>query len=282
MKEHLVLNIKELALLKSNPQLYHRKYIVDSKSYSHKPHLGSLPHDRRTNDPDLLQERIDACDEKIKQTEKEIKEMEEALNYDKKIYVQANIDELLDCCKEFIDGKYSEKALLEAADRDRMFGKTQYDILIDSIKSIHPDFEANGKNHPLDIENISDWYNDRGFGEKHKELQWINGMLTRFDHDGGGTSGPAGVDMVPWTRFLRREAERTENPLIIEARDHAHKTSRLADKTSTVLWKASTKYVDTNYTEKDIEKEKTILQDYKDERQRTLDKKEEVSKKEES
>ena len=40
-----------------------------NKSYSHKPHLAELPHDRRTNDPELLQERIDACNEKIKETE---------------------------------------------------------------------------------------------------------------------------------------------------------------------------------------------------------------------
>ena len=36
-----------------------------NKSYSHKPHLANLPHDRRTNDPDKLQERIDAIDERL-------------------------------------------------------------------------------------------------------------------------------------------------------------------------------------------------------------------------
>lgn len=36
-----------------------------NKSYSHKPHLASLPHDRRTNDPELLQERIDKIDERL-------------------------------------------------------------------------------------------------------------------------------------------------------------------------------------------------------------------------
>lgn len=55
-----------------------------NKSYSHKPHLAELPHDRRTNDPELLQERIDAIDEKIDElnSEKNKKERKlSSLNY---------------------------------------------------------------------------------------------------------------------------------------------------------------------------------------------------------
>lgn len=42
---------------------------TEEKSYSHKPHLAELPHDRRTNDPKLLQERIDAINEELEQAE---------------------------------------------------------------------------------------------------------------------------------------------------------------------------------------------------------------------
>lgn len=50
------------------------EYILKAmeKSYSHKPHLAELPHDRRTNDPELLQERIDAIDEALKELEYDI------------------------------------------------------------------------------------------------------------------------------------------------------------------------------------------------------------------
>lgn len=68
-KDKLTLNIRDIALLKSNPKKYY-----DEKSYSHKPHLGSLPHDRRATDPELLQERMDACDERIKENNEKIKD----------------------------------------------------------------------------------------------------------------------------------------------------------------------------------------------------------------
>ena len=45
------------------------------KSYSHKPHLGSLPHDRRTNDPELLQERIDEIDRRVEKIDKDIQDL---------------------------------------------------------------------------------------------------------------------------------------------------------------------------------------------------------------
>lgn len=40
-----------------------------NKSYSHKPHLANLPHDRRTNDPEKLQERIDKIDERLEEND---------------------------------------------------------------------------------------------------------------------------------------------------------------------------------------------------------------------
>ena len=50
------------------------------KSYSHKPHLASLPHDRRTNDPELLQERIDAIDERMADNLKKMDDLRNKIN----------------------------------------------------------------------------------------------------------------------------------------------------------------------------------------------------------
>lgn len=100
MKKRIpTLKIKDLVLLKTNPQEYYRKHLEDSKSYSHKPHLGSLPHDRRTNDPEKLQERIDAIDERLKDTDSNIKDVEHELDYligDKKKEYEQNIKEAED------------------------------------------------------------------------------------------------------------------------------------------------------------------------------------------
>ena len=52
---------------------------IMNKSYHNKPHLGSLPHDRRTNDLDKLQERIDAIDERVQNNNEKIKESEDKL-----------------------------------------------------------------------------------------------------------------------------------------------------------------------------------------------------------
>ena len=52
-----VLNIKDLALLKTNPQEYYRK------SYSHKPHLQRLPYDRNSKNPLKISARYLACKE---------------------------------------------------------------------------------------------------------------------------------------------------------------------------------------------------------------------------
>ena len=266
------------------------------KSYSHKPHLAELPHDRRSTDPDELQERIDACDEKIKETEQKIKEMEDASKYNEKIYEKAGIEQLLKDCREFIDGKYSEEKLLEAIRKDNpeyeqtakqcLGRRSPYIQLIRSIESIDPTLEItpynkwdNPKSNPLSLENLPDWYNDSGFGQAHSELQWISGMLTTSDHDGGGTHGPPGADMVPWTRDLRHVVERTGNPLWRDARNHAHKTGREADRASTVLWRASKEKAETTYSSDEINHEKTKLKDYKEEKKRTEERKATVSKK---
>lgn len=45
-----------------------------TKSYSHKPHLANLPHDRRTNDLDKLQERLDEINRRVKEVDESIDE----------------------------------------------------------------------------------------------------------------------------------------------------------------------------------------------------------------
>lgn len=69
------LTIKEIALIKQDPLKYIEKELT--KSYSHKPHLASLPHDRRTNDLDKLQERLDEINRRVK-------EVDESIDKDKK------------------------------------------------------------------------------------------------------------------------------------------------------------------------------------------------------
>ena len=54
-KSNTTLNIKELVLLKQYPEEYYEQEFL--KTYSHLPHLADLPYDRRTQDPDKLQER---------------------------------------------------------------------------------------------------------------------------------------------------------------------------------------------------------------------------------
>lgn len=69
------LSIRDLVLLKSNPQKFYMEHLEETKSYSHKPHLASLPHDRRTNDPEKLQERIDEIKNRLKECEKRHEEL---------------------------------------------------------------------------------------------------------------------------------------------------------------------------------------------------------------
>lgn len=47
-----------------------------TKSYSHKPHLASLPYDHNTNDPEKLKERKEELEKRIKDTDKQIKDFE--------------------------------------------------------------------------------------------------------------------------------------------------------------------------------------------------------------
>ena len=89
---------------RKQPQFKHIIMAME-KSYSHKPHLAELPHDRRTNDPELLQERIDAINEKLEEIEDEIdfqesniRGSERAMESDREFF-----NELIDTGKEDIN-----------------------------------------------------------------------------------------------------------------------------------------------------------------------------------
>lgn len=68
MKENTItLSIKDLALLKSNPLEYFKKQSKETKSYSHKPHLASLPYDHsRGRTLEQLTERYNAINVRVK------------------------------------------------------------------------------------------------------------------------------------------------------------------------------------------------------------------------
>lgn len=61
---------------------FHLEYFIRAvstyyKSYSHKPHLGALPHDLHTNDPEKLKERLRACNRELKNAQSELKDARE-------------------------------------------------------------------------------------------------------------------------------------------------------------------------------------------------------------
>lgn len=71
------LKIKDIVLLKQYPEEYFKKhYNVERKSYSHKPHLADLPYDLNTNDVDKLKERLDACNEGLKESQEELEQLQ--------------------------------------------------------------------------------------------------------------------------------------------------------------------------------------------------------------
>lgn len=76
-KQTPTLKIKDIVLLKQYPEEYFKKhYNVERKSYSHKPHLAKLPYDLNTNDVDKLKERLDACNEGLKESQEKLEQLQ--------------------------------------------------------------------------------------------------------------------------------------------------------------------------------------------------------------
>ena len=277
------LTIQEIALIKALPEDF------ITKTYSHKPHLQDLPYDLRVQDPKLLQERIDACDDKIKESTALIKELEtknkEKQEYDKDNYEKCDIDTIINGCMEFIDGKYShEKLIQDIAKQEGLSYETiykeikpylnsrAYEVLKNCTQSIHPDLQAQGLNNPISLEHIDDWYGNGGF-PRHSELNNINGMLSKFDFDGAGGQGK--VNLIPYTRDLRKLSQKHNSPLCAEARQFGHAISQKSGTANSILQRASTEYKD---VPKQLEAEKLKLEDYKIEKQRATEKRDQSLK----
>lgn len=92
---------------------YSREYYVDlvnqtmenidwTKSYSHKPHLASLPYDLNVGNADKLRERLDEIDNRIKDTEEEI----------------SSNQDTIDGIQNEIDNLKGKNSILEQANKD--------------------------------------------------------------------------------------------------------------------------------------------------------------------
>lgn len=103
------------------------------KSYSHKPHLADLPHDRRSNDPEELQERLDEINTRIKandrliENEKKIQKQEQGIIHELETEIE----------------KYENNiSSLELAEKQfETYDKEMQEEGLDSIESIVSRFE---------------------------------------------------------------------------------------------------------------------------------------------
>lgn len=97
----------------------YRKWIqqaLQEKSYSHKPHLQKLPYDHNTNDIDKLQERLDAINTEINNTNQKIKELK--IKQREKIYIVN---------KNYSSPTYNIPTLLNDISKVKHYDKFGYD-----------------------------------------------------------------------------------------------------------------------------------------------------------
>ena len=131
------------------------------KSYFHKPHLGSLPHDRRTNDPEKLQERIDEIDRRVKDNNRKINELKEENDEFKEI--NKKVDEY---------NKIHKDRLKEAYEQRKESNKEiweHYQAVMDSYINGMNSMSSEDQN---EMEELMNWY----FGPRQ-----IHGLLTNND-----------------------------------------------------------------------------------------------------
>lgn len=146
------------------------RYIIQAitKSYSHKPHLQDLPHDLRSTNPEELQERIDAIDERV---EKEKEFLQE--KYDANIKLNDEIRKLGDINKELEE---KNKKLKTENKRYEKFGKELFNH-----------FEKVSRNSQKDANEISNDYEnlkkntDADFSEIDSE---INNFVNNISKEG--------------------------------------------------------------------------------------------------
>ena len=130
-KSNTTLSIKDLVLLKQNPKLFLEKEM--GKSYSHKPHLADLPHDRRSNNPEELQERLDEIDKRIKANDRLIEN-------EKKI--QKEEQGIISVMEDEIEKYENNISSIELAEKQfATYDKEMQKEGLDSIESIVSRFE---------------------------------------------------------------------------------------------------------------------------------------------
>ena len=126
-EKNLTLNIRELVLLKQYPEEYYEQELL--KTYSHLPHLADLPYDRRTQDPDKLQERLDAIDEKLEEEYTNINKLKKEVKQNKKDLKEAT-------SKKKHAQKQYEKEEKTAKENKERYEKTQQRLKKDGKKAL--------------------------------------------------------------------------------------------------------------------------------------------------
>lgn len=126
-EKSLKLNIRDIVDLKEGNKTIDEFYL--EKTYSHLPHLGSLPYDRRSNDPDELQERLDAIDERLEEEYTTINKLKKEIKQNKKDLKEATSK------KEQAQKQYIEKEKTAEENKER-YEKTQQRLKKDGEKAL--------------------------------------------------------------------------------------------------------------------------------------------------
>lgn len=192
------------------------------KSYSHKPHLGELPYDLNTNNPDELKERLDACKDGLKEAEKELKdkekeskdlgnridENEQSINELKKENeeLQSNVDHINETMSKVYEhfDRVSEDAKKDAEDLK------EWEYLLDSEY-----LDYGGEKGPVQ-EGLKHFYEDivpKGYLGP-EDVKFVNELADKIDelpiYDDGYSDGHDRFmgDITGWSDDMKYYAEK--------------------------------------------------------------------------
>lgn len=235
-----------------------------TKSYSHKPHLADLPYDRRSNNPDELQERIDEIDRRLKDVEKDMDDNQKELKSQKKElktakYERQENNKKLQICEkefdEFIEYDYKrwkefQHAFSNGFHKPNWWNKNFSDYVSSKVKELDER-----------IESMKDLTYANMTPQQKKDLEKLsrdqtNFMSDAYDHD----DETEGVWESYGSIFFRNVwlMNNTIPELQDENKELTYKINRLE--------KSTDKLEDT------LNHQKKIRQDYIDEKKRTKDK----------
>lgn len=151
------------------------------KSYSHKPHLASLPHDRRTNDPELLQERIDAIDERMADNLKKMDDLRNKINdtIERRDKFQKTVDEIQKICDKQEENN-------RKVDEYRAKRKKENEGVRKELRDAYKELSSNSlldtapsTNEGYDIDDVFDKY----FGADNPIANIYSGIVTTHSVD---------------------------------------------------------------------------------------------------